>query len=253
MHRQINLPGLKMKQEVATSWNSHHILEVCIPILQPLQAMTVELSCYMYTTMSMVIFIVRGLQYAAKSTNPKTTTGINLQKNLIDVVSRRFGNMEASKISVKCTFLNFRFKKVAFGLDENANAAQQWKTKQIAALIASKQMFTVSAQEITQEPDRVSKEQEVSLWEHFDNKVSYIKTTTTPATTATLTNKQYLEQSFEANKYVYPELYTLAIKYLCVLATSVLSERVFSKVGQLVSDFRSRLISSNVNYILFLN
>ncbi|KAJ8880121.1 hypothetical protein PR048_020744 [Dryococelus australis] len=87
-----------------------------IVILKPLETMKVKLLRDKYPPMSIVIPLVHGLQYALISTNPKTAIGINLQKNLIDVVSGRFSNMESSKISAKSTLLDPQFKKTAFGV-----------------------------------------------------------------------------------------------------------------------------------------
>jgi len=52
---------------------------------------------------------------------------------------------------------------------------------------------------------------------------------------------------------VYPRLSQLARRHLCMVATSVPSERVFSKSGQLISDRRSRLSPKNVKMVMFLN
>ena len=45
----------------------------------------------------------------------------------------------------------------------------------------------------------------------------------------------------------------LVRKFMCVPATSVASEQLFSAAGELISDRRSRLSSDNVNMLLFLN
>ena len=51
----------------------------------------------------------------------------------------------------------------------------------------------------------------------------------------------------------FPTLAKLARKFLCILGTSVPSERVFSTAGLTVTDKRSRLDSNVVNEIIFMN
>jgi hypothetical protein len=53
------------------------------------------------------------------------------------------------------------------------------------------------------------------------------------------------------NKIKYPKLSQIAYKYLCITATSVPSERMFSASGHLTSDKRSRLTPDNANILLF--
>ncbi|KAI2646804.1 E3 SUMO-protein ligase ZBED1 [Labeo rohita] len=52
---------------------------------------------------------------------------------------------------------------------------------------------------------------------------------------------------------VYPRLSKLMAKKLCVVATSVPSERIFSKTGQIISERRSRLKPKKVRALVFLN
>lgn len=51
---------------------------------------------------------------------------------------------------------------------------------------------------------------------------------------------------------VYPNLSKLAIKYLSVVATSVPSERLFSKAGSTLSNKRNRLTCKRLNKLLFM-
>lgn len=44
---------------------------------------------------------------------------------------------------------------------------------------------------------------------------------------------------------VYPRLYEMAKRRLCILATSVPCERLFSKAGQIITDRRNRLVIKN--------
>ena len=50
----------------------------------------------------------------------------------------------------------------------------------------------------------------------------------------------------------FPKLCKLAQKYLCVPATSVPAERVFSTAGLVVNRLRSRLSSEHVDMLIFL-
>lgn len=51
----------------------------------------------------------------------------------------------------------------------------------------------------------------------------------------------------------YPLLANVAKYYLCIPATSVPSERVFSKAGQVVNDRRASIKPKHVDYLVFLN
>lgn len=50
----------------------------------------------------------------------------------------------------------------------------------------------------------------------------------------------------------YPNVFKIAVKYLCNSATSVPSERLFSKAGQVLTKQRNRLSGLNLDMILFL-
>nr|CAH7720965.1 unnamed protein product [Callosobruchus chinensis] len=76
--------------------------------------------------------------------------------------------------------------------------------------------------------------------------------------------RQYLEEKlcirkddplkwWQARGLLYPQLADLAKKYLCVMATSVPSERIFSKSGQTLSEKRSTIKPKRMEKILFLN
>ena len=56
-----------------------------------------------------------------------------------------------------------------------------------------------------------------------------------------------------AHQHIYPNLSKIARMYLCVVATSVPSEQLFSTAGNVVSVKRSALLPENVEKLIFLH
>jgi len=57
---------------------------------------------------------------------------------------------------------------------------------------------------------------------------------------------------WQRNAATFPLLATFALKYLCIAATSVPSERVCSMSGGIVSAWQNRLTPDNVDMLMFL-
>lgn len=58
---------------------------------------------------------------------------------------------------------------------------------------------------------------------------------------------------WQERRVVYPNLTVMAKKYLCMPATSVPCERIFSKAGEVYSKTRNRLNAKTAEQLLFLN
>lgn len=302
VQQQMGLPILKVKQDVATRWNSCYImmerlvkikdplcvavanlpkapefldadewksLSECIQVLKHANDLTTILSGEYYPTVSLIIPLVRGFQFQLKNVKTETDIGAMLKNNLMETVSRRLSSFETSKIVAKACFLDPRFKKIDFGSEDNANNVQKWVTEELAQLIASKtvsepiQTINAEPQACSSTSDDPKEEKKDDLWSYFDNKLSKI-TFSNPSTMVILIIRQYLElaplerkkdplEFWVKHKLIFPEMYELAMKYLCIPATSVPSEIVFSKTGQLTNLRRNRLAPKNLNYIVFLN
>ncbi|XP_050339404.1 E3 SUMO-protein ligase ZBED1-like [Bactrocera neohumeralis] len=292
MQKQMGVAELKMKQDVATRWNSGLIMmeRIClikeplsavltslpsapnflnasewerlrdsITVLKPIEHMTTELSAQNYPTMSLVVPIVRVLQYAIRSQQMKTTEGECLKNSLLEVISRRLGLLESSKMCAKSSSLDPRFKKIAFGNESNSSNAQKWLGEEVSAFIQRSQRTATAP--VTELPADKNK---LSLWTLLDPKVAEAKTIchNAPSVNAHISLEQYLRQDFverhqnplnywDSKKATFPELYELSKKYLCIPATS--SERVFSKAGQIIIDRRNRLKGEKLDQIIFLN
>lgn len=172
--------------------------------------------------------------------------------------------LETNSICGKATFLDPRFKKAGFGFTENADSIQEAIENELALR---------SNTEVTEKPgtetEAISNSGEktikdLDIWTHFDEKVAKIKTVTTPATIAKLAVRQYLELPlfgrsenpmlfWNRHQTSMPEMYELYKKYSSIPATSVPSERLFSKSGEITNDRRNRTSPKNLEAILFLN
>lgn len=106
--------------------------------------------------------------------------------------------------------------------------------------------------------------QETSMYRRFDRKVASIQPGGTAQSRATIEVQRYLEEPpisrhedpikwWKNNSYNFPHLSELVKRQFITVATSVPCERLFSKSGQILSDRRSRLSSTKVKQILFIN
>ena len=107
-------------------------------------------------------------------------------------------------------------------------------------------------------------EQDVGLWDLFDKKVADKQSQASPTIAVKKESRRFFDSKllerdedpltwWKDNEKDYKIFSNLAKKYLCIPATSVPSERLFSKAGELVSIRRNRLKSKNVDMLLFLN
>lgn len=98
----------------------------------------------------------------------------------------------------------------------------------------------------------------------FDTQVLAAQQHHTTGTDALIEMRCYMEEKpvpkdqdpllwWQSHEQAFPSLSRLATKYLGITASSVPSEGIFSKAGELVSQRRNRLKGDHVNVLLFLN
>ncbi len=286
IQKQLGIPEAKLMQEVETRWNSTFYMfkriieqqeavtttlclqgknELClslvdieeikhaVKVLQPFETATTEMSAENYVSISKIIPIARSLQ---QLTGNDASHGVN--KELVAQMRQRFVNMEGNVSLAKSTLLDPRFKKLAF-----LNSAASRTSAE--SLVQDMHMAALEAHDAEAEdvPTPLPKTTD-ELWQAFDSRVADRANTRQGMNESLFEVRQYFEEPvisrekdplewWHENSKHYPGLAKLALKYLCITASSVPSERLFSKAGELVSHRRSCLKPKNVDMLLFLN
>ena len=180
-------------------------------------------------------------------------------------INKRFGNYlqyESNPLLSETTFLDPRFKKYGFQNEQSFKKIKEIivnKGKLIVTKLRSAIDQNVSVPAVL---NNIGKEN--SIWQEFDAGVENVVQSLNPTATIIVEVDKYLQEPpiprtqdplkwWNNNRQIYPTLFIMMKKRLCIQATSVPSERVFSKSGQIVSTKRSRLLSKKVEQIVFLN
>lgn len=244
-------------------------LEKCCEILKIFKDVTEEISSEKEVTASKVILFSSSLiTYCKKmliehSDMPEMCK--ELTGSLIASLQKRFHNIEQNKIFADATLLDPRFKKYGFS-DKTAYEAAKQSCITCVTSMSSRNKHSLPGQENDDKPEEVSAKptKPSSLWDNFDSAVSKIVSNPNPVAAGIIEVEKYLDEPllarqsdpfkwWEERKKIYPNLYELMKKRLSIVATSVPSERIFSKAGQTLTEKRSNLQGEKVSMLLFLN
>ena len=276
---QLGLPERKLIQEVDTRWNSTFfmfdrineqqnaittalclsgrndlclttedlkLLKASLSVLQPFESATREMSADQFLSLSKAIPLARSLQHiTAESTHEDTALGAMLSIQM----RRRFTAVERAHLLAITTILDPRLKKLAFSDREAGHQAENWIIQEAKAFITESNMEETQIDEGHETP---KDNKPPGLWDLFDQKVVDYQSTRNVTDKASVEAKGYLTEEvlpraedplawWKVNEKRFNCLSNLARKYLCIPGTSVPSERLFSKAGELVSNRRSRL------------
>lgn len=123
-------------------------------------------------------------------------------------------------------------------------------------------MVRIMATVLTTNNERVSSQSSL-LWKNVDEQYKQEKSTSPTAAGITeldrYLNKPNIHrhedplQWWSTHSSLYPRLFVMVKKRLCVPATSVPCERLFSKGGMVITERSSRMLAPKSSQFLFLN
>jgi hypothetical protein len=198
------------------------------------------------------------LEIGRKSTHKE---GEIIRKELIKAVETRFSGLEKNKIVTNACLLDPRFKVSCFLKTENKNEAIKNLSDEMSQVCLSCKIENLE-NELESEPRNKKMKQDDDFWEFVaeqqednqeNNVESYISELNKYLSENVVEKGTDILKYWESNKSIYPRLYELSLKYLCIPATSCASERVFRKAGEIVSAKRASIKHKNVNNLIFLN
>lgn len=285
------VPQLKLIKETPTRWNSifymlKRILEVgealtltlsklprapsplsaedvmliedVVAILEPFEEATKLMSGDQYTTISLVIPVVRGIVTEIEEhIEPvlKTEVAKVVLRDWVSSLHRRMDSYEDMDLTSFATMLDPRMKERAFLNKENSDRTREGLLDELSARISQSSVSAVTNPAVGLETSQEAKStQKVRILGFLDEEDHC----------AELMLRQYLEIKPQPRNSNPLEFWTssyssatplceVALKYLCVPATSVPAERVFSAAGQIISDRRSRLKGTKVDMLIFVD
>lgn len=252
------------------------ISDLC-EILCPFEEFTNYISGEKYPTASAVIVMVNGLMQLCEVLDKKTELSSIVKTVLNSIkegIQNQFKNIERSNTLSMCTFLDPRFKHVAFSSNDTIETVKA----NVKSALISKQAEMDRPNDSTNSKDSVCMDNQpsgsssvqemphkkISFWDSFDRAAQQHAPTTSKESRAIVELQRYLQDEliprksdplswWRENAYQYPLLSKLAKDYFCAIATSVPCERVFSKSGYMISDRRNRLKGTKVKQLMFLN
>eukprot|EP00102_Acyrthosiphon_pisum_P010540 XP_008178886.1 PREDICTED: zinc finger BED domain-containing protein 4-like [Acyrthosiphon pisum] len=248
--------------EMLSARDLQSLKEVCM-LLGVIEKLTRELSTEKYVVSSKIIPILVCTQNLIKNQKSTFSVAKNLQTKLLEEFTYRCGKFEYNPILSICSILDPRFKDIYF-------LEPQAKSKVISSLVS---MIEKLHPQLTNYCDtnnmniehnnEITINSSIDLWSLHKILEQEHRNKTKSGSHAIDEIRSYLDKGvvwlkdepiivWENIKGAFPNLYTLARKYLSISATSVPLERLFSRTGNIMTISRNRLLGSRLSKLVFL-
>jgi len=241
------------------SWQDCDVLDSITGALKPLKEITDVLAGEKGVTVSAVKPIVQYITTKVLVTKEEDTTLTKEMKEHMKVdLELRYSDPDIGQLLSIASFLDPRFK---LGYVGDWESVLEEVKEQLSKLVSENE--TDSATAAADGPPAAKKAKGLSkiLGKHLPGTTTLVGLTLQEKIKQELDcylSHQQLEMEenpldwWKVEHRRYPHLAKLAQKYLCICATSVPAERIFSIAGQIVSDRRSALKPDRVDQLVFL-
>ena len=231
-------------------------------LLKVFDELTTEMSAENVVTISkqnlFYIFLLEHLDTFINDINIPTNVNA-MALEIKSTLNKYFKNLESNDIQSKAIFLDLRFKKYGFANIDKFEACKITMGRKLSNLDINNSNVTESVTSAISIPQVPSS----SIWTKFDEQVSSVLGENNSTVGSIIEIDKYLSENllnrqedplkwWSDRQKLYPRLYEMVLRRLCVPATSVPSERVFSKAGLVLNAKRTRLTTDKVETILFI-
>nr|XP_033331624.1 zinc finger BED domain-containing protein 1-like [Megalopta genalis] len=247
-----------------TEWT---VIAGTVQVLKPLFEATEEVSGDSNVAISKIIPIVHCVRATLGNQEALPLVVTSLRVRLLNELDLRFENIETHPVYSVATFLDPRYKNIAFRSDESVALVQNQLISRCRFWENGNGYCGPRATATKPEgDDNAARLPNDTLWAEFDKKVQEAA-----AETECLSNslKDELERYLRLKlinrksnpiswwntegRTMFPKLMKIALEYLCVPAICVSNESLFSKVGQIFSHRRTRIQPKYVNMLSMLH
>ncbi|XP_060855185.1 zinc finger BED domain-containing protein 4-like [Metopolophium dirhodum] len=231
-------------------------------VLKPFEVVTKELCGEKYITGSTVIPLIHCLLKKCEKININNSVALQLKSALLENLQRRFGRMEELQNLTISTLLDPRFKTLHLNNPLETSKAIRTVRLKIIDLKTNSSDSNVSNKDSSDDDT----ERADSLWSFHNELVSKKASENSEDNNERMPTdlKHFLNQPtislneniikfWNVHKTMYPHIAKVAEPYLSIVATSVPSERLFSKAGNIMSAKRNRLKGEKLQHLLFLS
>ena len=210
------------------------VLKAAVAILKLFERATTEISADQYVSISKVIPLAKSLQHLTLSSVHSHT---NLASEITVQLRQRFTGIESVDLLALPTLVDPHMKKLAF----SSHVAERQGEQCIVHVMKQH----IPAVLTDAQPEETVPNQDVGLWDLFNKKVANRQVQETSIIAVERDDSVFDSKLqtrdgdslkwWKENEKDYKILSNLAKKYLCIPATSVPAERLFSKAREIIS------------------